>query len=166
MLQDHESQLEGVRMLSQECSSTKDICWLFSPIKGSAYNINNLCNVRSTHTIEFRQHAGTANGLAALSWAVLCTELVRFCHSVPQTWFDGLLVTYGTDDSFGIRDLITAVVRDGGDDLRRFYGEERLFKRDRRVVKELWMEVSLVEESEQWEILGDEEADRSDFEWV
>lgn len=119
--------------------------------------------MRSTHTIEFRQHTGTVDGLAALSWVVLCTESVRFCHSVPQTLFDDLLVTYGTDDRFGIRDLISAVVRDGGDNLRRFYGEDRLYKRERRAVQERRAEGSPAEEREEWEILGDDEAEWSDF---
>lgn len=92
-----------------------------------AYNFLNLQSPRDIQTVEFRQHRGTMDTTEILAWVELTTGLVSYCHSVPPDQLMTLMLTFGTDHSFSVLDLLRVI---GKTRLISYY-RRRLVDRDR-----------------------------------
>lgn len=92
-----------------------------------AYNFLNLRAPRDIQTVEFRQHRGTMDTTEILAWVEFTTGLVSYCHSIPPDQLMTLMLTFGTDHSFSILDLLRVI---GKTRLISYY-RRRLVDRDR-----------------------------------
>lgn len=113
-----------LRMLEiEQCRTQDDLVDLMNPSSGRdcAYNFTNLLPVvckGSKLTIEFRQHAGSVDPPAIMSWAKFVVALVEYSHEVSESQHFIFCVKKSQDPSYTIFDLMTTV---GRGDLVEFY---------------------------------------------
>ncbi|KAI9811730.1 MAG: hypothetical protein M1827_005275 [Pycnora praestabilis] len=128
----HLSPLARVHVI-EKCASIEAVVGMVNNVgRCYAYNFTNLdSGPNGTHTVEFRQHEGTMDVVAIISWIEFTTALVKWCHEVPQDRLLELITSYaastvgGKNGVAGLNILgICEII--GKPDLCRFYGK-RLF---------------------------------------